>query len=111
MFSTCNGYFSIILSTVHRKSFRLTELHKLSLEDANLHVRFNVRFSIYSGVASKLTLRSFHDLEVICSHLKLLHAKLYRPGVMVPELHDMRIICLLKAVTPAWVTNTVSFTL
>ena len=30
---------------------------------------------------------------------------------MVPELHDMRIVCLLKAVTPAWVTNTVSFTL
>ena len=30
-------------------------------------------------------------------------------GSMVPELHDMRIVCLLKAVTPAWVTNTVSF--
>ena len=30
---------------------------------------------------------------------------------MVPELHDMRIVCLLKAVTPAWVRNTVSFTL
>ena len=27
---------------------------------------------------------------------------------MVPELHDMRIVCLLEAVTPAWVTNTVS---
>ena len=24
----------------------------------------------------------------------------------VPELHDRRIVCLLKAVTPAWVTNT-----
>ena len=32
-------------------------------------------------------------------------------GSMVFELHDMRIVCLLKAVTPAWVTNTVSFTL
>ena len=30
---------------------------------------------------------------------------------MVFELHDMRMICLLKAATPAWVTNTVSFTL
>ena len=30
---------------------------------------------------------------------------------MVPELHAMRIVCLLKAVTPAWVINTVSFTL
>ena len=28
---------------------------------------------------------------------------------MVFELHDMRIVCLLKAVTPAWVTNTVPF--
>ena len=30
---------------------------------------------------------------------------------MVFELHDMRMMCLLKAATPAWVTNTVSFTL
>ena len=30
---------------------------------------------------------------------------------IVPELHDVRMICLLKAATPAWVTNTVSFTL
>ena len=28
---------------------------------------------------------------------------------MVFELHDMRMVCLLKAVTRAWVTNTVSF--
>ena len=28
---------------------------------------------------------------------------------MVFELHDMRIVCLLKAVTPAWVTNTVPY--
>ena len=32
-------------------------------------------------------------------------------GSKVPELHDMRIVCLLKAATPAWVTNTVPFTL
>ena len=32
-------------------------------------------------------------------------------GSTVFELHDMRIFCLLKAATPAWVTNTVSFTL
>ena len=30
---------------------------------------------------------------------------------MVPELHAMRIVCLLKAATPAWVTNTVPFTI
>ena len=29
---------------------------------------------------------------------------------MVPELHAMRIVCSLKAVFPAWVTDTVSFT-
>ena len=28
---------------------------------------------------------------------------------MVFELHDMRIVCLLRAVTPAWVTITASF--
>ena len=33
------------------------------------------------------------------------------PGLMVSELHDMRIVCLLKAVNPAWVTNTVRFML
>ena len=30
---------------------------------------------------------------------------------MVSELHDMHIVCLLRAVTPAWVINTVSFLL
>ena len=30
---------------------------------------------------------------------------------MVFELHDVRIVCLFKAVTPAWVTNTVPFLL
>ena len=28
---------------------------------------------------------------------------------MVPELHDMRLVCLLKVDTPAWVTITASF--
>ena len=32
-------------------------------------------------------------------------------GSKVPELHDMRIVCLLKAATPAWVTNTAPFTI
>ena len=32
-------------------------------------------------------------------------------GSTVFELHDRRIVCLLEAATPAWVTNTVSFTL
>ena len=75
MSSTCRGYISVILSALHRESSRLTELHKLSLTDADL--RFNVRFPISSGVASKMTLRSIGDLEVIGSYPKLLHAKLY----------------------------------
>ena len=28
-------------------------------------------------------------------------------GSMVPELHAMRMVCLLKAFSPAWVTNTI----
>ena len=33
------------------------------------------------------------------------------PGSTVPELHAMRMVCLLKGATFAWVTNTVSFLL
>ena len=32
-------------------------------------------------------------------------------GSVVFELHDMRMVCLLRVVTPAWVTNTVRLTL
>ena len=32
-------------------------------------------------------------------------------GSVVFELHDMRMVCLLKAATPAWVTNTFPFLL
>ena len=32
-------------------------------------------------------------------------------GSMDPELHDLRMVCLLQGVTSAWVTNTKSFTL
>ena len=28
-----------------------------------------------------------------------------------PKIHDMRMVCLLKAVAPGWLTNTVSFIL
>ena len=38
MFSTRKGYFSIILGAIRRELFRLTEMHKLSLKDADLHV-------------------------------------------------------------------------
>ena len=38
MFATCKGYFSIILGAIRHESFRLTEMHKLSLKDAGLHV-------------------------------------------------------------------------
>ena len=38
MLSTCEGYFSVLLGAMHLESFRLAELHKLSLKDADLHV-------------------------------------------------------------------------
>ena len=38
MLSTCERYFSILLGAVHRELFRLSEMHKLSLKDADLHV-------------------------------------------------------------------------
>ena len=41
-FSTRKGYFSIILGAIHRESFRLTEMHKLSLKDTDLHVLWYV---------------------------------------------------------------------
>ena len=38
MLSTREGYFSVFLGAMHRESFRLAELHKLSPKDADLHV-------------------------------------------------------------------------
>ena len=38
MFSTRKGYSFLILSAVHREFSRLTEMHKLSPKDADLHV-------------------------------------------------------------------------
>ena len=38
MLSTCEGYFSIVLSAVHFEFSRLTEKHKLSPNDADLYV-------------------------------------------------------------------------
>ena len=47
MLSTCERYFSLILSAVHRESSRLTELHKLSLKDADLHVLSQVSLYVH----------------------------------------------------------------
>ena len=80
MFSTRKGYFSIILGAIRRESFRLTEMNRLSLKDADLHVLLYV-FLYLQRVTSKMTLRSFRGLEGIRYHLKLLHARLYRPRV------------------------------
>ena len=38
MLSTCEGYFAVLLGAMHRELFRLSELHKLSRKDADLHV-------------------------------------------------------------------------
>ena len=80
MLYTRKGYFSFLLGAMHRESFHLTEMHKLSRKRRRFTC-FIVSSSIRSGVASKMTLRSIRDLEVICPHLVLLHANLYRPRV------------------------------
>ena len=77
---TRKGYLSIILSAVHRESFRLTELLKL-LPKRWRFTGFIVSSFKCSGVSSKMTLRSIGDLEVFCSHLMSLPAKLYYPRV------------------------------
>ena len=38
MLSTCEGYFSVLLGVMHREFSRLTEMHKLLLSGADLHV-------------------------------------------------------------------------
>ena len=38
MLSTYEGYFSVLLGAMHRQFSRLTEMHKLSLNGADLHV-------------------------------------------------------------------------
>ena len=80
MLYTRKGYFSFLLGAMPRESFHLTEMHKLSRKRRRFTC-FIVSSSIRSGVASKMTLRSIRDLEVICPHLVLLHANLYRPRV------------------------------
>ena len=52
MFSTRKGYFSIILRAIHRESFGLTEMHKLSLKDADSHILSYV-FLFVSGLPLK----------------------------------------------------------
>ena len=112
MFCTRKEYFSIVLSALPREPFRLTEMHMLSRKDTDLLVSMFV-FLYIQGSSPEVTLRSFRDLEVICGPPKLLHT---RPsytvlGSMASQLHDMHIVCLLKAVTTAWVITTVPFLL
>ena len=38
MLSTCEGYFAVLLGAMHRELFRLSEMHKISPKDADLHV-------------------------------------------------------------------------
>ena len=58
-----------------------------------------------------MTLRSFHDLEAICRHLTLLHAKLYRPRVNSSRVTSYVYRLFTQGGYPGWVTNGVSFTL
>ena len=47
MLSTRKGYFSVFLGAMLRESFRLAELHKLSLRDADLHVLSQVSLYVH----------------------------------------------------------------
>ena len=78
LFPTGKGYFSIILNAVHCESSRLTEFHRLSRKDADL-----LRWSLGASVSLKLS---------------VLIQSCYMPsyvvlGLMVSELHGMRILC------------------
>ena len=99
-------YCSIILSAFHCNFSRLTQMHKLSRKEADLHVLWFV-FLSFQASPPEITLRFASDLEGIRTHPKLLHARSYGLGSIVPEFHDKRMVCLLKALTPAWVTNTI----
>ena len=74
MFPTCKGYFFIILSAVHRESSRLTELHKLSRKDTDLHALRYV-FPCIQLSPPEVTLRFVRDLQAICPYPKLVQPK------------------------------------
>ena len=76
VFPTCKWYFCISPTAVHRQSSRLTEIHKLSPEDADSDVSRFIFLSIQRSI-TKMTLKSACDLDVFFLHPKLLHAKLY----------------------------------
>ena len=108
----CKRYFSIILNARDYECSRLVEMHELPRKDADLHVsRYVFKVPCIQGSTPEMILRFARDLEVVCAHPKFLHASCMVLGTMIPELHNTRLVCLLKAVTPAWVTNTVPFTL
>ena len=102
--------FVVVLSAVHHESLRLTEMYKLSRKDTELHVSRSI-FPRDQGSPPDTTLRSTRDLEVISIRPKLLHAKFFGSESVVPVLHDIRLVCLLKVVTPEWVINRISFAL
>ena len=110
MFSTRKGCFSIILGAMHHESSRLSIMHKISHKDANLHVLSCVPLHVQEShlrwpLGPSVTLRLFVIVK-----------SCYMPSNIVlwsigPKLHAMRMICLLMAATPAWVINTIPFTI
>ena len=108
MFSTCKVCFSLVMSVVNRELFRLTEMHKLSRK-RRWFTCFIVSFSMCSGVASKMNLRSIGDLGVICSHLMSLPAKLYYPRVNRSRVTCYAFDLFTQGGYPAWVINIIPF--
>ena len=54
---------------------------------------------------------SARDLEDIPYHPTLPYANLYTPRINGSELHGLRMVCILKAVTFGWVTKTAPYSL
>ena len=102
--------FFVVMSAVRHESLRLTEMYKLSRKDTELHLSRSI-FPCVQGSPPYMTLRSARDLEVIPTRPKLLYATFFGSESMVPEIHDIHIVCLLKVVTPEWVINRISFAL
>ena len=110
VFSTCKCYFFFFLARCIANLHVTLNCKIYHANDADLHFVLYVllyvrelhpKWSWGFSVNLKLIVLS-QSCHMLCCIILV---------SMVPELHDMCIVRLLKAVTPAWVTNTVPFLL
>ena len=109
MLSTCMVYFFLILSAVHCEFSRLN-MHKLSRTDADSHVLWEVSLYV-PGLHLKWLWGPSVTLKLFVLIQSCYMQSFIILGTMVHELHAMRIVCLLKVITPAWGSNTILFLL